>query len=169
MAMVNGYWKVCRWLACLLAGAWMMAASGATASGMQELAVMAVQAGGIAKASVRGSDAVAVAFSEQGGCKMVGAWFESHQRGLVNFKVCGSRATAEGSVAKLPKSPESAKLVREVLKSAVLKGDASRELEEFTIRAKRLPAQKGGLSCLTELVITSDGLLSFFGVQNACL
>lgn len=136
---------------------------------MTDLAGMAARADGPVRAEVGGQDATAVAFSTQGECKMVGAWYDANHKAISNFTVCRSGTTMEGSVARMPLVPESYTAVRQVLKAAVLKGSASSRWAEFSISANRLPVGGGGSSCMTELIITSEGLLSFYGVQNACL
>jgi len=136
---------------------------------MEDFAIDVAAEGKVVQSSANGRQVTGVVFrTDSGGCKMVGAWYDEWHRAIRNYRVCGSRASIEGSVARLPRGQGSEALVASTMKSAVMRGEATAKYDEFVIKAVRLPAADGGASCATELVITVDGLLSFYGIQESC-
>ena len=141
----------------------------AAVRGMEGFAVEVATVGKVSQSTLNGLQVTGVPFSTEGrGCKMVGIWYDAWQRAIRNYKVCGSRVTREGSVAHLPKGQATDGMVSNTMKGAVMRGESSTKFEEFEIRATRIAAPDGGVSCATELVITVHGLLSFYGAQEAC-
>ena len=141
----------------------------ATLQGMDGFAVEVATVGKVSQSTLNGLQVTGVAFSTEGrGCKMVGIWYDAWHKAIRNYRVCGTSVTREGSVAHLPKGQATDGMVSNAMKGAVMRGESSAKFEEFEIKATRIAAPDGGLSCATELVITVHGLLSFYGAQEAC-
>jgi hypothetical protein len=136
---------------------------------LEAFASTAAMGARVTQGSVRGMAVTGVAFREEVGCKMVGVWFDEITRAIRNYKVCGTKVSNEGHAAHVPRTRDVDLAVRQAMKSAVLKGDAFGKMEEFSIRVTRIGREENKVNCMTELVITADGGLSFYGVQNSCL
>ena len=166
---IHGVWAVVAAWALLLAFSTPARAADRWAPSLGDFALIAATDGRLAQGVVGEIEATAVPIAEEGSCKTVGAWFNQNYRAIRNYRVCGSDVRVEGSVAHVPRSAEARGVVRQVMRSAVLKGQATGRFEEFSIRATRVKDPDSSLSCVTELVITASGLLSFYGVQDTCL
>ncbi len=136
---------------------------------LEDFAAVVASEGRIARSQVNGLEVTGVAYNtDPGGCKLVGAWYDIQTKAIRNYRVCAGKASPQGAVAHMPREAASIAAVQSSIKGAVMRGEARGKFEEFAIRAIRVPAHDGGVSCGTELIITSSDLLSFYGFQEAC-
>jgi hypothetical protein len=151
----------------LLAGA-CHGANAFTSSELEPVALIAAKSGDVVRSSGAGQSISAVmAATFDNGCKLVGAWFDDRPRAVVNFTVCGNRAFSEGTVSHLPRTADTTRAVKTVLRTAVLGGTGRASVEEFKLTADRV-GSTGINRCKAHLMVMSSGLLSSFTMEDVC-